>query len=109
RVPALLFWGAPDCVSPKRRWEAIGNGPHAMNVRDVGNTYDRGLYEDYTSEAHPIPDGQRPATLHYKAQTPHGTRIAFQVRYAANAEGLKDGKWQGPKDENSWYQEGDRD
>jgi hypothetical protein len=103
RVPSMLYWGGPGGFSPKRRWEAIGNGPHAMNVRDVGNTYDRGLYEDYTSEAHPIPDGQHPAKLKWKAQTPHGTRVQFQVRYAADAAGLKNAKWLGPKSDESWY------
>jgi hypothetical protein len=104
-VPSMLYWGGPDGFSPKRRWEAIGNGPHAMNVRDVGNTIDRGLYEDYASEAHTIPDGQRPTKIRWKAQTPHGSKVQFQVRYASDAEALKSAKWQGPKDENSWYQE----
>jgi hypothetical protein len=80
RTPSMLFWGGPDGFSPTRRWEAIGNGPHAMNVRDLGNTYDRGLYEDYTSEAHQIPNGQHPTKLRWKAETPNGTRVEFQVR-----------------------------
>jgi hypothetical protein len=107
RVPSMLYWGGPEGFSPKRRWEAIGNGPHAMNVRDVGNTYDRGLYEDYMSEAHPIPNGQHPTRLKWKAQTPHGARVQFQVRYAADAEALKSARWQGPKDESSWYDKSD--
>jgi hypothetical protein len=99
----MLYWGGPEGFSPQRRWEVIGNGPHAMNIRDVGNTYDRGLYEDYTSEAHAIPEGQHAIKLQWKAETPHGTKVQFQVRYAADADALKSAKWQGPKDGNSWY------
>jgi hypothetical protein len=108
-VPSMLYWGGPDGFSVKRRWDAIGNGPHAMNVRDVGNTCDRGLYEDYTSEAHQIPDGQRASKLRWTAQMPHGTNVSLQVRYAPDAETIKTRNWQGPKGENSWYQDAGRD
>jgi hypothetical protein len=102
RAPSMLYWGGPEGFSPKRRWETIGNGPHAMNIRDVGNAYDRGLYEDYTSAPHGLAPGERPATLKWKAQTPHGTAVQFQVRYGASADALSHSAWRGPKGDD-WY------
>jgi hypothetical protein len=64
-----------------------------MNLRDVGNTIDRGLYEDYVSAPRAFETGQRPARLAWKAQTPLGTSVKFDVRYAATAEALEQAGW----------------
>jgi hypothetical protein len=89
----MLYWGGPDGFSPQRRWEVIGNGPHAMNIRDVGNAYDRGLYEDYISPAHQIAEGQRPTALKWDADTPLGTAVRFAVRYAPSPDGIEKSAW----------------
>jgi hypothetical protein len=94
RAPSLLYWGGPDGFSPTRRWEAIGNGPHAMNLRDVGNSYDRGLYEDYTSPVHECAPGDVPEKISVKADTPLGTSVQLAVRYAASADAIDKGDWQ---------------
>jgi hypothetical protein len=100
---SMLYWGGTDGFSPRRRWDFPTNGPHAMNVRDVGNSYDRGLYEDYVSAPFELPAGQKPTALRWTAKTPNGTKVAFQLRAAASAATLKDAPWKGPTGARSWY------
>jgi hypothetical protein len=74
-----------------------------MNVRDLGNSYDRGLYEDYVSSAREIPSSEKPASIAWKAETPHRTSVQFQVRTAANQEGLANAAWLGPDGTDGWF------
>jgi hypothetical protein len=41
-TPSLLYWGSPEGFSPDIRLELEAIGPSGMNLRDLGNSYDRG-------------------------------------------------------------------
>ena len=99
----MLFWGGPDGFSAQRRWEVPSIGPSGLNVRDPGNSYDRGLYEDYISSPYRIPEGLAPRTISWVAETPHRTSVRFQVRVASSRERLQDAEWVGPEGGDSWF------
>lgn len=100
---AFLFWGAADGFNEDRKWEFPVIGPHAFNLRDVGNSIDRGLYEDYISSPYVIPDGELPNRIRWVAETPHGSRVEFQLRVANRQDSLNSAVWQGPTGPHSWY------
>jgi hypothetical protein len=105
RVPSMLYWGGPDGFSPQRRLEIPSIGPSGLNVRDAGNSYDRGLYEDYISSPYPVPAGERPTRIEWTAETPHGTAVRFQVRAARTDGDLASSMWCGPQGQDTWYTE----
>ena len=94
---SMLFWGGPEGFSPERRWEVEAAGPSGLTIRDVGNSYDRGLYEDYISSAWQVAESERPVRIEWEAETPHGTAVQFQVRTAASETELEAAPWVGPK------------
>jgi len=100
---AFLFWGDSSGFSEDRKWEFPVTGPHAFNFRDVGNSIDRGLYEDYTSSAYSIADDELPSRLRWNGDTPHGSRLEFQLRVADRQAELEAAAWQGPAGPNTWY------
>ena len=100
---SMLYWGGPDGFSPDRRWEVESIGPSGLNLRDIGNSYDRGLYEVYISSPHRVPEGERPARILWDAETLHGTTVAFQVRAADDRESLASSRWQGSEGAGSWF------
>jgi hypothetical protein len=104
---SMVYWGGSDGFSSDERWEFPAVGPSGMNVRDLGNSYDRGLYEDYISSAHEIASGEKPASIVWKAETPHRTAVQFQIRTAANKDGLSAAPWTGPDGPDSWFTESD--
>ena len=101
--PSMIYWGGPEGPTPGNRLEIESRGVQGMNVRDLGNSYDRGLYEDYISSAHKISNGEKPVFIAWKAETPHGTGVKFQIRSAESKKELEVAKWQGPKGKNSWF------
>lgn len=103
RTNSMLYWGGPQGFSIRQRLDLPSLGPHGMNVRDVGNSYDRSLYEDYISSAHRIQGGEKPARIQWLAETPHRTRVSFQVRVAQSEETLKEAVWHGPRGPGTWY------
>jgi hypothetical protein len=107
RAASMLYWGGKDGYSPEARWDFVANGPHAMNVRDVGNGVDRGLYEDYISPAHQVSNGEHAARLRWEAETPLGTIVKFQLRAADTKDGLDKASWRGPKGADSWFTSAD--
>ncbi|NOY60369.1 MAG: VCBS repeat-containing protein, partial [Calditrichaeota bacterium] len=100
---SMLYWGGADGFSPQRRWEVQTVGPSGLNLRDVGNSYDRGLYEDYVSSVHEIPVGKKPVSISWKAETPHNTAVKFQVRVADDKVSLGSAEWYGSKGKGSWF------
>ena len=93
QTDSMIYWGGEGGFSPECRMLIPSYGPHPVNIRDVGNSYDRGLYEDYFSSAHEFSPGMSPDQIRWKAQTPHGTAVKFQVRCADAREGLDAAKW----------------
>ncbi|WP_428938591.1 FG-GAP repeat domain-containing protein [Fontivita pretiosa] len=100
---SMLYWGGPKGFSANNRLEFATYGPSGLNVRDPGNSYDRGLYEDYISSAHEIPSGQKPHRIEWDAQTSHGTAVRFQIRTAQTKEALDAAPWTGPRGPQSWF------
>ena len=103
KTESMLYWGGKDGFSSGQRWEVEATGPSGLNLRDVGNSYDRGLYEDYVSSVFDIPEGVRPDRLDFSADTPHGTGVEFQVRMAGKMQDLASVSWIGPDGPGSWY------
>jgi hypothetical protein len=99
----MLYWGGPRGFSATNRWEVEAVGPSGLNLRGVGNSYDRGLYEDFISSAHAIAQGESPARISWKAETPHRTAVRFQVRVAESEASLESAPWRGPDGPDSWY------
>ncbi len=100
---SMLYWGGPDGFSDRRRWEVEAVGPSGLNLRDVGNSYDRGLYEDYVSSAHETGKGEIPASIAWEAEIPHGASVQFQVRSAASERKLGSARWMGPDGADFWF------
>ena len=87
-IGANLFWGSPEGYSYARRDWIPTFGPHFGVRRDIGNVYDRKLREEYISPALECPAGKHPARLSWRARTPKGTAVKFQIRSAATREEL---------------------
>jgi hypothetical protein len=104
---SMLYWGGPQGFSVANRLDIPSIGPHGLNSRDFGNSYDRGFYEDYISSEEMVPSGERLERIRWSAETPHGTGVAFQVRTAASKDGLDNAQWNGPGGVNTWYTESD--
>ena len=101
--PALLYWGGPNGYSKDNRSEFMAVGISGLNLRDVGNSYDRGLYEDYFSSIHKVGENEIPARIEWKADTPFGTSVNMQVRVADSEKGIEAAEWVGPEGANSWF------
>jgi len=103
--PSMLYWGGPNGFSNDNRWEVMAAGPSGLNLRDAGNSYDRGLYEDYLSSVHLIPKDEHPAIIEWNADTPFETDVQFQIRIADNQNDISNAEWQGPSGKGSWFTE----
>jgi hypothetical protein len=99
----MIYWGGPKGLTSENRLDIESRGPQGMNVRDLGNRYNRGLYEDYFSSPYQIADGEKPLSIEWEAETPHGTAVKFQIRTADSEDGLESAKWVGIKGSNSWF------
>jgi hypothetical protein len=93
QTDSMIYWGGKDGFSTDRRMLIPSYGPHPVNIRDAGNSYDRGMYEDYISSPHEMSSGQSPAAITWQAETPHGTKVSFQVRSAATRDALASAAW----------------
>ena len=98
-----IYWGGPEGYSFLRRQWVQTFGPHFGTRRDVGNIYHRKLEEEYFSSPLAIPAGRIPARLNWKAQTPHGTGLEFQLRSSADHSQLAAADWTGPDGTASAY------
>ena len=104
-TPSLLYWGGGDGFSDSRHLEIMGVGPSGLNLRDPGNSYDRQLYEDYFSSVYEIPENEMPKRISWQAETPHDSKIHFQIRTANDKNSIKDTKWRGKNGTDSWFDE----
>jgi hypothetical protein len=104
KANTFLFWNGPDGFDANRRTELPTLGPHAQMLRDPGNIYTRELAEVYVSAPHaPRDPALRAARIDWRAETPFGTSVAFQLRGAASAAGLERAEWRGPSGAGSWF------
>lgn len=102
---ANIFWGGPQGYSFARRHWFPTFGPHFGVRRDIGNIYTRRLEEAYVSAALQCPSPRKPSRLAWKALTPHGTAVKFQLRSAASEADLAKAPWQGPDGSSSYYEQ----
>lgn len=100
---SMLYWGGPNGFSEDNRWEVIATGPSGLNPRDLGNSYDRGLYEDYISSINTITENEVPASINWVAETPFGTEVRFQLRTSDDESDLSQSEWVGPNGKDSWF------
>ena len=98
-----IFWGGEKGYDYSRRHWIQSFGPHFSVRRDIGNIYHRRPEEEYISAPLEVPKGKTPARLSWKAQTPHGTAVKFQLRSAATAKELTKTPWSGPQGPGSYY------
>jgi len=103
--PSMIYWGGPEGPKPGNYLELESRGPQGMNVRDLGNRYDRGLYEDYFSSPYQILNGEKPVSIEWESEILHGTAVKFQIRTADSEDGLDLAPWSGPEGSNSWFVE----
>lgn len=101
--PTLLYWGSSNGFSKENRKEFIAVGPSGLNLRDAGNSYDRKFYEDYFSSIYGIPDNQIPSEIKWETETPHGTKVEFQIRASEYESSIEKSEWIGPEGKNSWF------
>ena len=99
-----IFWGGPEGYDYSRRDWIQSFGPHFSVRRDIGNIYHRRPEEEYFSAPLELPAGRAPSRLSWKASTPHGATVKFQLRSAATAKGLEEMSWSGPQGSESYYQ-----
>ena len=87
------------------RGERVGPcGPHFGVTWDLGNIYDRRLEEEYISAPLQLTAGKRPGRLSWKATTPHGTGVRFQIRSASRRDRLGAAAWRGPSSGVSYFE-----
>lgn len=98
-----IFWGSPKGYDYGRRHWFQTFGVHYSTRRDIGDIYHRKLDEYYDSAVLQIPAGRKPGNLSWKATTPHGTAVKFQVRCAASKDDLAEANWLGPDGDGSFY------
>ena len=109
KTNSFIYWGASDGFSPGRKTELPAVGPHNMFSVDIGNLYTRKLEEEYQSAPYHSEEELRLDRLEWRAETPFGTGVRFQVRTADSKEALEHAKWGGPGGESSyWLTSGDR-
>ena len=104
-VGSNIYWGGTDGYSYDRRHWFQTFGPHFGRLRDVGNIYDRQLREEYVSAILETPAGRSAARLRWKALTPHGTGVRFQVRSASSQAALESSPWRGPEGPGSYFRQ----
>jgi hypothetical protein len=101
---SYLYWGGPGGFDANRKDLIPGEGEHYDGGTDIGNIRDRSLRFDYISPPHRYPSGTSPKRIEWTAQTPHGSRVVFQVRTAPDGSSLKLASWAGPRGMNSFYE-----
>lgn len=100
---SFLYWGSPNGFDPSHRLGIPAQGPHNDSGVDLGNIYDRRHEYDYISSAFHF-DQQKSATLSWRAQTPHGSSVHFQIRTAPTEQALPAASWSGFAGAASYYE-----
>jgi hypothetical protein len=67
----------------------------------------RRIEEEYLSAPLECPAEKIPARLGWKAQTPHGTAVKFQIRTARAKPELAKAQWHGPQAPDTYYERTD--
>ena len=102
RNDSFLYWGSDAGFSTERRTLLPGLGPHQL-TSDAGHIYDRGDRYDYVSRPFDAGSKARLDSISWKGETPFGTGLEFQVRWADSKEALASAPWMGPSGQQSFY------
>lgn len=92
-IPSNIYWNGPHGFNPDRKTELPAFGPHFSQMAPVGNQMTRKLEEEYLSGPIEIPDKKRLAGLKWRADSPPGSQISFEIRQAATRESLQGAPW----------------
>lgn len=95
RRDSRILWGSKTGLHGAEVTQIPGLGPHNMHTVDVGNRMSRALQEQYLSSVHGTEEAFSSLQLSWEGDTPHGTRLQFQVRTAKALDELANAPWQG--------------
>ena len=102
---SFIYWNGPRGFDKDRRTELPTFGPHFSQRVDPGNLSTRKLEEEFLSAPLEVASGGRPARLAWRGEEPHGRKLTFQMRSAAQRGGLAQTQWAGPNGPASFYRE----
>ena len=100
---SYIYWGGPRGFSAERKTELPTVGPHNMYSTDIGNIYTRNLKEEYESAPYHLPANAQLDRLDWRADTPFGTAVEFQIRTASTEASLTHSRWTGPDGDSSYW------
>ncbi len=116
RAHSFLFWGGPEGFSDYRKVQLPTDGAHETTFVDAGHIYHRRYEIVYTSAVHDCGTDVRLKRLTWRAQTPHGSSLRFQVRCASrspagNVQGdaISEASWRGPAGLDSFFEDSGQD
>ena len=98
-----IFWGSEKGFAYSNRTHLPTIGVHLDAMVDAGNVYTREPRWDFISIPVEAPAGTRFKRLLWSGETPLGTGLEFQVRTAAEQDGLETASWRGPEGSGSFY------
>ncbi len=108
RTETAIWWNGPEGFNEDRRDYLPCLGPHDMVSVDVGNIFDRGNEEYFTSPIIEIEEGDTLYKIGWEADIPGKTWVKAKIRIADDREELERKAFTGPdKTGNSYYQNGD--
>lgn len=103
---SAIWWNGPDGFVEGRVTTLPTSGPHGMTSIAPGNIMDRGPEEICISAPFKLSKGTCVTRISWEAQVPPKTWVKAQLRFADTKKALETAVWQGPKDENSWFDNG---
>ncbi len=95
RARSFIFLGSPDGFSDYRKIELPTEGSHDITDVDAGHVYHRRFEIAFTSTVHDMGSEQALRAINWKARTPHGSRLRFQLRAADDPDDLESTPWYG--------------
>jgi len=95
RRDSQILWGSTTGLHSADVTWLPGLGPHNMHTVDIGNRMTRELREEYVSSVHRAEESFSKIQLSWEGETPHGTRLQFQIRTAQEIDELSSAPWIG--------------
>lgn len=90
---SYIWFNGPEGFTQEKRVDLPTGGPHGLMHQDLGNVYDRGLEEDFTSRIFTV-DGPGVLTdITWQGDVPAKTWVRPEVRSATTPDALEDAAW----------------
>jgi hypothetical protein len=99
---SLLYWGGQDGFNETKRLEIPSVGVHYDIGVDIGHIRDRSFSYAYVSSPYEL-KGTKPISIQWEIETPHQSKIKFQLRFGNTRQELEKTDWLGPQGQNSFY------